>query len=123
MTPVYCLVLYPSLMQWQRLSLWIIICETKRKTYNMEKTLDALRNEIDVIDKELLHNQRKRMVIVGQISKLKKEKNIKLRDEERWQNVLMRIKDIATKQNLSEDLVKKIYEEIHKAALTIEKNV
>ncbi len=89
----------------------------------MEKTLDALRNEIDVIDKELLHILGKRMVIVGQIGKLKKEKNIKLRDEERWQNVLMRIKDIATKQNLSEDLVKKIYEEIHKAALTIEKNV
>ncbi len=85
------------------------------------KTLDELRKEIDLLDEALLQVIAKRMEIVQEIGKLKKDMKVEPLDEERWQNVLNRIGLVAKKYNLPEDLVKKIYDEIHKAALIIEK--
>jgi chorismate mutase len=87
------------------------------------KTLDELRKEIDLLDNALIQVIAKRMEIVQEIGKIKKEMNIEPLDEQRWQNILKRINGIAKKYHLSEDLVKKIYEEIHHTALTIEKNL
>jgi chorismate mutase len=86
----------------------------------MNKALDDLRKEIDAVDNELLAALAKRMNIVREIGKLKKEKNMKLLDEERWQKVVQQIVEKAKLMNIPKDHVKKIYEEIHKAALKIE---
>jgi chorismate mutase len=87
------------------------------------KTLEDLRKEIDLLDDALIQVIAKRMEIVLEIGKIKKEMNIEPLDEQRWQKVSTRIKDTAKKYNLSEDLVKKVYEEIHQSALKIEKEI
>ena len=86
-------------------------------------TIDEIRKEIDLLDDALVQVIAKRMELVHEIGKLKKEMNLEPLDEERWQNVVERIKEIAKKYNLSEELVKKIFEEVHQAALNIEKNL
>ena len=89
----------------------------------MNKTLEELRKEIDVIDEELLQVLAKRMHIVREIGKLKKEHNITPLDEDRWQEVLHQIIETAKKHNLPETSIKKIYELIHDTALSIEKEL
>jgi chorismate mutase len=86
----------------------------------MNKTLDELRKEIDAADEELLNVLAKRAAIVREIGKLKKEQNLQPIDKERWQKVLQNITKKAKSLNLSEEIVKNIYEKIHQYALKIE---
>ena len=89
----------------------------------MKNTLEDLRKEIDEIDNQLLAALAKRMNIVREIGKLKKVKKLEPLDEERWQEVVNRMKTVATKHKLPEDLVNKIYEEIHNVSLIVEKEI
>jgi len=87
----------------------------------MSKTIDELREEINEVDEQLVKILAKRMDIVKEIGKLKKENNLSALDEKRWQEVLERALENAEKHTVSEDLIKKIYEKIHATALEIEK--
>jgi len=87
----------------------------------MSKTIDELREEINEVDEQLVRILAKRMDIVKEIGKLKKENNLSALDEKRWQEVLERTLENAKKYTVSEDLIKKIYEKIHATALEIEK--
>lgn len=86
----------------------------------MKKTLEDLRKEINKTDEQILSILAKRFAIVKEIGKLKREQNIAPLDEKRWQEVLEKIIETSKKHNISEELIKTIYEEIHKTALTIE---
>ena len=81
-----------------------------------------LRKEIDTADEEILNALAKRFSVVREIAKLKKNKNIEPLDRKRWKEVLQKV-TAKTKNitNIPEDLIKKIYEEIHQASLKIEK--
>ncbi len=89
----------------------------------MTKTLDILRQEIDNIDDEIIMLFAKRMEKVKEVGQYKSTHDIAPLDEKRWQQVLQKISVKATKQSLSEEFVKEIYELIHAEALTIEKKV
>ncbi len=85
------------------------------------KSLDDLRKGIDEVDIEIIHLLGKRMDLVREIGKLKKENDMAPLDEKRWQEVVKKVSKIAKDHSLSQDLIVKIYEEIHKTALEIEK--
>lgn len=87
----------------------------------MDKKLENLRKQIDVIDKELLTSLAERTNIVRKIGKLKKAKGIVPLDEKRWQQVLEGKLGKAETMNLSKDFVKKIYNLIHVYSLEIER--
>ncbi len=82
--------------------------------------LDNLRKEIDAVDNELISLLAKRMDIVEKIGKYKKENNIPPMDNNRWQSIVQSLLHKAEKLNLSKELVKDIYDQIHKHALCIE---
>lgn len=100
-----------------------LVCDKYDKQTNMNKKLENLREEIDAIDEEVVKLIDKRMQVVREIGKLKKEKNLQPLDEKRWQEVLEKIIAKAKKLNLPQTLIKKIYNEIHQAALKLEKEV
>jgi len=77
--------------------------------------------EIDSADEELINILAKRFAIVREIGKLKLEQQKNPLDEKRWQEVIGKVITKAKKQEISEELIKKIYEEIHNAALLLEK--
>jgi chorismate mutase len=89
----------------------------------MNKTLEELRIEINAVDDELVKILAKRLDIVREIGKFKKENNISPLDEKRWYEVLQRVLETAKKHNLSQNFIKKIYEEIHDVSLTIERKI
>ena len=86
----------------------------------MNKTIDDLRKEIDALDDELMQILAKRTTVVQEIGKIKKQHKITPLDEKRWEEVLNRVFKNARKHNVPKELVKNIYNHIHKAALEIE---
>ena len=88
----------------------------------MNKTLADLRKEIDTVDDELVNLLAKRFAVVREIGKLKKLQQIQPLDERRWKDVLQKITEKAKNRDIPQDLVKKIYDEIHKTALSLEKD-
>lgn len=87
------------------------------------KTLEELRKEIDAIDHELVELLAKRMHVVDEVGKVKKELQIEPLDTNRWQEVLESKLAMARELGLSEEFVKKIYDFIHEHALELEKKV
>jgi chorismate mutase len=84
------------------------------------KTLEDLRKEIDTADEEILIALAKRFSIIKEIGIFKKNNNIVPLDSNRWQEVLQKVISKTKKLNIPEDLIKKIFEDIHQASLKIE---
>lgn len=79
----------------------------------MKNQLDEQRKIIDEIDELIVNLLAKRMKIVKNVGKYKKENNLPPLDNVRWKEVIKSKKGF----------VKKIWEMIHKEALKIEKSI
>jgi chorismate mutase len=88
-----------------------------------DDTLVKFRQEIDAVDEQIISLLAKRMEIVKKVGAYKAERNIPPLDQKRWRDVLLSKMKQAKALNLSEKLVKDIYERIHKEALKLEKKV
>ncbi len=86
----------------------------------MKKTIDELRKEIDLIDRELLKSFSKRINLVKEIGIIKKKEGLGLLNEKRREEVINKWKLIAEKENISRDFVEKIYKILHDYSLEIE---
>lgn len=86
----------------------------------MEK-IDFLRQEIDVLDKELIDILSKRLKVVNKIGNLKKQLKMPALQAKRWQEVIKSSKKTVRKLKLNEDFIENIFNQIHKEALRIEK--
>ena len=87
----------------------------------MNKTLDDLRKEIDIVDACIVELLGKRMEVVKEIGKIKKELQQEVLDENRWQSLLQNIKKQAEHIRLNTSFVEKIYNLIHEHAKELEK--
>lgn len=83
--------------------------------------LEKYRKKIDMVDDGILKMLNRRMLIVKRIGRYKRENNIEIVDEKRWGKVMKKIKKLAEKQDLDLDMVESIWNEIHKAAIELEK--
>lgn len=79
--------------------------------------LDALRKQIDALDTELLKTIARRMEVVEAIGRYKKESHLELRDEERFRALLAGQLERSNELGLPGELVKELYELVHKYAL------
>lgn len=76
------------------------------------------RSEIDELDTEILHLLNKRMHIVDEIGRLKKDKNVAVFQRERWSEVLEKMKKEAGSFELGEEFVIALYKAIHQESLS-----
>ena len=86
-----------------------------------ENKLENLRKEIDYIDNEIVELFAKRFDVVKQIGEFKKENNIPVVDNNRFAKVLEKVGNIATKNGISPNFIKKIYNTIHEYSCELEK--
>ncbi len=80
-------------------------------------SLEELRTLIDKLDEHLLETLSERMNFAEQIGLFKKENDIAIFQPERWNDVVNRVKYLASEKNLSEDLMLKIFDYIHKESI------
>ena len=83
--------------------------------------LEEYRGKIDKIDEEIAKLLAERLILVKQIGKFKKENNIPVVDENRFNKVLEKVENIASKERISKDFIDEIYYTIHKYACELEK--
>lgn len=86
----------------------------------MAKDLRELREIINTVDAQIITLLAKRMDAVRLVGEYKAARNIPPLDARRWREVLDSKLKQAKALGLSEDLVKEIYETIHKHALKLE---
>lgn len=76
------------------------------------------RNEIDELDTDILQLLNKRMRIVDEIGRLKRDKNVAVFQRERWSEVLEKMKKEASNFELGEEFVTALYKAIHQESIT-----
>lgn len=89
----------------------------------MNKKLNELRKEIDTIDNRIIGLLSTRISLVKEIAKIKKKNNMEILDKNREENLQKERKELARKLKISENLIEKIFEEILKNSISIQKEV
>lgn len=89
----------------------------KSKSNNADFLLQEMRTQIDNIDDELLHLLSKRSEISSKIGVIKKENNLTVLQLNRWNTMLSNYIEKGKTLGLKEELVKKIFELIHKDSI------
>ena len=76
-----------------------------------------LRTQIDVADHKLTEILGKRMEIADKIGVLKKENNVAILQNKRWNEILEKMILQGEENGLSKDFILKIYQAIHKESI------
>lgn len=85
--------------------------------------LTQLRNMIDEIDDELMNVLKKRIQVIEEIGKYKKEQGITIFQLERWQEILRTRGQWADRMGLSRQHVEKICQLLHEESIRIQNGV
>lgn len=94
---------------------------TSELDFNVE--LAKWRSNIDVLDTKIVDILGKRMQIVEQIGQLKKEKQIAILQNKRWQEVLLKMTAEGKANGLSEAFVHKLFKAIHQESITHQEKI
>lgn len=89
----------------------------KSKSNNADFLLQELRTQIDNIDDELLKLLARRSEISSKIGVIKKENNLTVLQLDRWNSILSKHIERGKELGLKEELVKEVYELIHKDSI------
>lgn len=79
------------------------------------------RAQIDTLDKEIIYLLSRRFEIINQVWILKKENNIPALQKDRWEELLNENIEVWYELGISEEIIRDIWERIHKESLKIEK--
>ncbi|WP_333694741.1 bifunctional 3-deoxy-7-phosphoheptulonate synthase/chorismate mutase type II [Flavobacterium sp.] len=79
--------------------------------------LSKLRTQIDEFDQKILEIVGRRMAIVDQIGVLKKEKNVAVLQNKRWNEILAKMTESGMQKGLSEDFVVQLFKAIHQESI------
>lgn len=76
-------------------------------------TLEDLRDEINTVDAEIVEVLAKRMRIVDEIGRVKKENGIQILQPKRWDELIRNRSDKGLKKGLSNQFMTEVYNSIH----------
>ena len=85
--------------------------------------LNALRKEINAKDDQLIETLSERMQIVENIGKAKKESNVAVLQNTRWQEILEKVIDKGEEQGLSKIFIEKIFKAIHQESIAHQEKI
>lgn len=86
----------------------------------LKTNLEELRNQIDIVDQELIRALRKRFSLVELVGKVKKRNEVKPLDATRWQQVLLSRTKWGKELDLDPVFITNIFNQIHDYSLQIE---
>ena len=85
--------------------------------------IQALRAEIDFADTKLIELLGKRMSVADQIGALKKEKNIAVLQNKRWNEILRKMIVEGEDKGLSEEFILRLFKAIHQESISHQERV
>ncbi|MFC4815847.1 chorismate mutase [Flavobacterium sp. GCM10023249] len=93
------------------------------KTDDYNQRISKLRTQIDEFDGKLLEILGKRMKVADQIGLLKKEKNVAILQNTRWNEILGKMILDGEAKGLSEEFVLKIFKAIHQESINHQEKI
>lgn len=84
-------------------------------------SIQTLRTKIDSTDRQLVVILSKRLNLVAEIGKLKKQTNLAPLDPARWQHILTTRSGWGSELGLNQNFIQDIFNRIHEYSLQIEK--
>ena len=87
------------------------------------KRLSPLRSQIDEFDRKMLEIIGQRMKIAEKIGALKKEKNVAVLQNKRWNEILGTMILAGEEKGLSEEFILKIFKAIHQESITHQEKI
>jgi chorismate mutase len=91
------------------------------QTVKYKNKLNTYRTQIDVIDNKLVEMMGKRMKIADAIGVLKKENNVAILQNKRWNEIMDKMILEGDANNLSEEFMLRIYKAIHLESINHQK--
>jgi len=88
-----------------------------------ESKLEELRSEIDKIDAELLEILARRLDLVSEIGKYKKENDITILQLKRWQNIIRERLANGTSRGMSKEFLRQMLELVHNESIRIQNEI
>lgn len=85
--------------------------------------LNALRQEINAKDSQLLETLSERMQIVDNIGKAKKAANVAVLQTTRWQEILEKVVVNGEEQGLSKEFIERIFKAIHQESIAHQESI
>lgn len=95
----------------------LIIRHKNTSENEFQSQLDSFRSQIDLLDSQLLDLLQKRMNIAENIGNIKKEKNIAVLQNKRWNDILENMIHKGNSHGLSEEFISKIFKAIHQESI------
>ncbi|MDO4879993.1 MAG: bifunctional 3-deoxy-7-phosphoheptulonate synthase/chorismate mutase type II [Capnocytophaga sp.] len=80
-------------------------------------TLQQLRTQIDFLDEQVLEILKKRMEASDRIGKLKREANVAILQNKRWNELLAKMLKIGQEKGFSEEFIDKLFKTIHQESI------
>lgn len=90
---------------------------------NFQQQIDVFRSQIDVLDNQLLEVLKKRMEVSENIGKLKKQNNIAVLQNKRWNDILDRMILLGKEKGFSADFTSKVFKAIHQESIERQEQV
>lgn len=101
----------------------LIVRADKIDNASFTSSLAELRHKIDMLDDEILDVIQKRMNIVKEIGKNKKENNIQILQSDRWLEVIEKAKLKGASKGLSDELIEILFKAIHQESINIQTKI
>ncbi|MEW5676961.1 bifunctional 3-deoxy-7-phosphoheptulonate synthase/chorismate mutase type II [Flavobacterium enshiense] len=107
----------------KRIFIDLRIRKTTDEADDYNQKLGILRTQIDEIDSKLLEILGKRMLIADKIGALKKEKNVAVLQNQRWNEILGKMVLEGEQKGLSEEFILKMFKAIHQESISHQEKV
>jgi chorismate mutase len=107
----------------KQLFLDLKVRKTTDEANDYNQRMHTLRMQIDGYDEKLLEIIGKRMQIVDQIGLLKKEKNVAILQNQRWNAILHKMTIEGKEMGLSPDFIMQLFKAIHQESISHQEKV
>ena len=107
----------------KQLFLDLKVRKTTDDANDYNQRMNTLRMQIDGYDEKLLEIIGNRMQIVDQIGVLKKEKNVAILQNQRWNEILLKMTTEGKEMGLSPDFIMQLFKAIHQESISHQEKV
>jgi chorismate mutase len=101
----------------------LVIRQIRAESVDDYDLLARKRQEIDLIDDELLNILSSRMNIAREIGRYKKEHNITILQTDRWSEILKKFLDYGTHHGLSNEFIARFIKAVHDESIEQQENI
>lgn len=101
----------------------LVLRESRQDDELIQNNLELLRGEIDEIDAELLAILGKRMDVAKRIGYFKKDRNITILQQTRWEEIVQRFIELGVKNGLSKKFAVKLITAIHDESINNQEEI